>query len=666
MSRKTTVSTPAITRRDFINGVLVSGATGIMEGQARAAGTAGIAPPARTGMRGSHPGAFEAAHALRDGTVPAHRIRKTGEVYDLVIVGGGLSGLSAAHFFRKYAGADKKILIIDNHDDFGGHAKRNEFSVDGARMVLNGGTLEVESPERYNQWARMILDDIGVDLDRYLKENAPNESLYSSHGMGPGLFFDQETWHADTLVRSAVGTENCLNAHALQHAPLSRHARADLMRLLSARQPDYLHGRSVAEKKKFLASISYPDYLSNWAKVDPSILWFFRKAGSGVFCVGSDTLPALFAWTLGLPGFSGLGLGDVPEGLLADLPGGQHGRQKESGHSVHFPDGNATLARLLVASLIPAATKAHTQEDMATATFDYAALDRARSNVRLRLGSMVMNVAHDGAPDQARQVSVLYTAAGDGSPTQYHQVQARQVVMACWNMFIPYLVPTLPETQKKALAYGVKGPIVYVNVALRNWRAFEKLGVSEIRCPGMYFDEISLAEPAALGGLSLPSDPDRPIVIRMIKTFSVPGLSKREQYRAARGMLLGISFETFEHEIRNQLQRVLGAGGFDATRDIAAITVNRWPHGYAYTYNSLYDPAEWVFTETQTRPCVVGRQLFGRIAIANSDAAASPHTDAAFLEAHRAVTELLDAGQYPFVPTVPGNAADTHTNEGKM
>ncbi len=652
---------PAISRRDFVSGVLVSSAVAgcsSMPAGAAAADEHDVPPPWRTGLRGSHPGSFEAAHALRDGAIPAHRIGETGEIYDLVVVGGGLSGLAAAHFFRKYAGADSTILIVENHDDFGGHAKRNAFEVDGQELVLNGGTLEIESPQRYNQWAAMVLADIGVDLAAYRRENSPLSGLYEKLGLKSSLFLNHEIWGQDGLVREAPDATGdgwrYISRSSLSTSPLTARARADLIRITAEHQPDYLAGHDNAAKKKILATISYPDYLRRIANVDPDAVNIFSKAGAGVFCVGGDALPALFAWVMGYPGFSGLGLGDIPDGLLSDLQGGQHGRQKQSEETVHFPDGNATLARLLVAHLIPGVTRARTQDETGTAEFRYDALDLPGQNVRIRLSTMALHVAHDGTPDTAGTVSVFLSAAGDASPKEFRRVRGRQVVMACWNMVIPYVIPELPAPQKEALAYGVKGPIVYANVVLRNWKAFRKLGVSEITCPGMYFEEIDLAETASLGDLHASTDPDRAIVVRMIKTFGMPGLSKRDQHRAGRSLLLATTYEQFEREIRNQLQRILGPAGFDEKTDIAAITVNRWPHGYAYTYNSLYDPPDWVFTETSARPCVTARQPFGRIAIACSDAGASPHTDAAFEQAHRAVTELLERRTFPFVSATPG------------
>lgn len=654
----------SITRRDFVNGVLVaSSGLGVSQCYAPSA-DAGAAPftppPERTGLRGSHPGAFEAAHALRDGTLKVEDIPASGEHYDLIVIGGGLSGLAAAHFFQKYAGKDKTVLIVENHDDFGGHAKRNEFDVDGHKLVLNGGTLELESPSRYNRWAQMILDDMGIDLAAFRQESNPYKNLYAAQGMNAGLFFDKESWEKDVLVSKSPPSKEewaFLSPESLARAPMTAEARRDVTRLLSETQPDYLAGHSDAQKKRLLATISYKDYLLHHAKVDPSVVWIFQKAGSGVFCVGADALPALFAMNMGYPGFSGLKLPNLPLGLLADLPGGQHGRQIDPESTVHFPDGNATLARLLIASLIPDTTSARTQDEIATATINYAALDRPGQSVRVRLSTLGLHVAHDGAADQAQSVSVICAPAGQPHPSHVTRIQGGQVVMACWNMIIPYVVPSMPEVQKEALSYGVKGPIVYTNVALKNWNAFKALGVSRISCPGMFFEDIELAEPVASGGLKPSTSPDHPIVVRLIKTLGQPGLPKRDQHRAGRAQLLATSFETFEAAIRDQLNRVLGPGGFDADRDIAGITVNRWPHGYAYTYNSLYDPLDWVFTETDRRPCVVGRQPFGRIAVANSDASASPHTDAALQEAHRAVIELLDHEAFPFVSTTSGPSA---------
>ena len=642
----------AITRRDFVNGVGIALTGAMFAGHsAWAAAASGPAapldpyPPRRTGMRGSHPGSFEVAHQMRDARAwDLGSAIDSNESYDLVVVGGGISGLSAAHFFLKRMGGNARVLVLDNHDDFGGHAKRNEFEYNGRLMALNGGTLNIESPLRYNAPAQELLRDLGIDLPRYVAANAKNRTLYDSLGLREAYFFDRETWGHDRLLVGSPGEGSGFTAKFLGQSPLTEAAKRDLQRLYDPQQPDYLAGSSDADKKLQLARMSYHDYLLKVAKVDASLLWFFARATEGWYCAGPDAVPALFAWNDGLPGFDGLGLQPPPQGTLEDLPGGQHGRQRMDGGGgeIHFPDGNATVARLLVRSLIPDAIPGSTMDDVGAARVDYSWLDRENQRARIRLNSTVVQVEHDGDPAQAREVKLAYVRDG-----KTYRVRGRACVMACWNMFIPYLVPTLPPAQKEALSYNVKRPIVYTSVALRNWHSFHKLGVSHINTPGMYHSEVSLSEAASLGGLQHPQTPDEPIVVHMERTPCVPGQPIKLQHRLGRAELLATSFETFERSIREQLTRVLGPGGFKAADDILAITVNRWPHGYTYSYNSLYDPLDWVFTSTPSRPNVVARQPFGLISIANADAAASPHTDAAILEAHRAVIEVLDRRAMP-------------------
>ncbi|MBI3400554.1 MAG: NAD(P)-binding protein [Acidobacteria bacterium] len=661
-----------ITRRDFLNGVgLAVGGSLLAPELARALAVeqdfapeqaADYYPPTRTGMRGSHDGSFEVAHRLRDtaqwddrGTIG------TGESYDLVVVGGGLSGLAAAHYFIKQVGRSAKVLVLDNHDDFGGHAKRNEFSYNGRTLALNGGTLNIESPLRYNLPSRELLHDVGIDLDRFVAANGANRDLYRSFGLnGSALFFDRETWGVDKLVvrKSATadggrggggGRGAMYTPESLAEMPLSAQARLDMVRI-NGPLPDFMPGLSSAEKKVRLARMSYQDFVLNIVKADKQVLWFYQNTGAGNFCVGIDALPALFGWQMGLPGFQGMNLEPTPNGVLADLPGGQHGRQNGSGGggAIHFPDGNATIARLLVRWLLPDAVPGTTMEDVGAARVKYGLLDRDGQAARIRLNSTVVNVKHDGNPSAAKETIVSYVRGG-----KTYQVRGRACVMACWNMFIPALAPELPAKQKEALAFGVKGPLVYTSVAVRNWTAFQKIGASNINSPTMYHTGVSLAEAVSLGDLHHPQAPGEPIVLHLTRYPSAPGKPRKEQHRIGRADLLATTFETFERKIRDQLSRTLSAGGFEPARDIIAIAVNRWPHGYAYTYNSLYDPLEWVFTSTDARPCVVGRQPFGLITIANSDAAASPHTDAAFLEAHRAVQEVLQRRAMPLLSAAP-------------
>jgi len=270
-------------------------------------------------------------------------------------------------------------------------------------------------------------------------------------------------------------------------------------------------------------------------------------------------------------------------------------------------------------------------EDIVTARMNYAALDAAGSPVRIRLNSTAVRVRHIGDPATASSVAVSYVSNGKG-----HRVRADRVILACWNMVIPYLCPEMSSAQRQALAYGVKVPLVYTNVLLRNWSALKNLGVGTVYCPTSYFSEVDLDYPVSIGNYHYPSSPEQPCVLRLERVPCKPGLPAKAQYRAGRAELFTTPFATFEHQVRDQLGRMFGAGGFDAQQDILGITVNRWPHGYAYSYSTLFDP-EWPEGKA---PHILGRQRFGRIAIANADSGAEAETSIAIAEALRACREL--------------------------
>jgi spermidine dehydrogenase len=621
-----------IARRDFLNGA-VAATTGtslaamISSGPAKASAAAqdrpGYYPPALAGMRGSHPGSFEAAHRLRDGAITLPPVTSGTEQYDLVIVGGGISGLSAAYFYRA-ARPSARILILDNHDDFGGHAKRNEFVLDGRMALLNGGTLEIDSPRPYSVVAAGLLKRLGIVPTRLEKDCAKPE-FYKSLGLGRAVFLDRETFGADKLVAERDGVSW---AERLIDTPLPPRVQADIARIYEARL-DYLPGLTSDEKKAQLARISYRDYLVNVTKADPGVVPFFQAMTHGEWGVGIDAVGALEVWPFHFPGFQGLGLEPGPAPHMGFTAAGYASGGSDT---FHFPDGNASIARLLVRSLLPAVLPGHTAEDVVTARADYAQLDQPGASTRIRLSSTVLRVANLGPTATPDGVAVTYKREGE-----WTTVRGASCVLACWNMMIPYLCPNLPDRQKEALRSLVKTPLVYTSVALKNWRAFVNLGISQVYSPGCYHSSFRLNPTVDIGGYQSPRSPDEPMLVHMTRTPCQPGLDQRAQNRAGRADLLATSFETFERNIRDQLSRTLGPGGFDPAQDIMAITVNRWPHGYAYEYNPLFDP-DW---DDPDQPHVVGRQPFGRITIANSDSGAGAYTDSAIDQAHRAVGEVL-------------------------
>jgi spermidine dehydrogenase len=619
-----------ISRRDFLNGVgLVLGGSALSSARSSLSPKEGkefapekdpnYYPPALEGMRGNHDGTYTYAHQLRDGDFweSVGQPERTGERYQLVVVGGGISGLAAAYFYRRQAGGNARILILDNHDDFGGHAKRNEFRVGNRLLLSNGGTQSIEDPSSYSKVAKELLVELGVEVRRFYKDY--DQRLYA--GLGTACFFDRETFGEDRLV-PGMGTRPW--KEFLEKTPLSESARRDIERVYTEKV-DYLAGLSRAEKRARLEKISYANFLTQICKVDKAALPFFQTYTQDLFAVGIDAVSALGCWenpddygAISYPGFDGLDLGGV---------------KAEDPYIFHFPDGNASVARLLVRSLIPGSVPGTTMEDVVTARADYSRLDRAESAARIRLNTTVVRVRHLGSAASAKNVEIVYLRGG-----RLQTVVADHCVLACFNTMIPYLCPDLPARQKEALHYGIKEPLVYTHVALRDWRAFQKLGVRQIVSPGSYHCFTMLDFPVSIGDYQFPSNPDDPMILFMLRTPCKPGLPRREQYRLGRVELSLTSFADFERKIRDQLARMLGPSGFDAARDIQGITVNRWAHGYAYEYDTLSDP-RWA---EQERPCVIGRKRFGRISIANSDAAARAYTDAAIDEAYRAVQEVVE------------------------
>jgi spermidine dehydrogenase len=612
---------PGIDRREFIGGVA---AATVLASATRCA-VAGVAPqavptaepatdypPALTGLRGQYPGSFEMAHAARDGEFGGPLTAEdTGERYDLVVVGGGISGLSSAYFFHQALGADRKVLILDNHDDFGGHAKRNEFHHDGRMYLAFGGTMSIETPFPYSYTAKTLIADLGIDVASY--EKHLNKDVYS--GLESGVFFDREHFNGDRLV-AGVGTKPWPTIFA--EAPLSPRVRADLIRL-HTESVDYLPGLSQSEKIDTLKRVSYQEYLLKHARLLPESLAYF--AGTSFRNnMRVDTCPAYTAFRYGAIGFAGA---QLPADPIYD----------ETKYNFHFPDGNATIARLLVSRLVPGVFPGQqSMESIVTAPADYRALDHAGQPTRIRLKSTVVRVEHLGGVTNPSGVRVVYSQNG-----RARQVVADNVVLACFNNIIRFIVPSLPDDQKKALAYASKVPLYYTNVLIRNWESWKRLGVKEILAPNGYYSFSMLNIPVSLGEYKCPTDPREPMVVWMVRNPNKPGLSRKEQQRVGRAEMLATSFDQIERETRSQLDRMLGAGGFDARRDILALTVNRWAHGYAYSYDTLGDPD----MPDAERPHIFGRRAFGRIAIANADAGAAAFTNVAIDQAQRAVQDCL-------------------------
>jgi len=471
----------------------------------------------------------------------------------------------------------------------------------------------------WSDTATGLLRDLGVDVTRF--DTAFDHKLYSGLGLSRGTFFAREAFARDVLVAgdpSAPPGEGAAAAGPSRAAfiaavPLSDAGKAQLAALYESKR-DPLAGKSVEEKRTILAATSYRDFLVTLWGCSEEVANCFQGRTLSFFALGADSVAAADAFELGYPGFQAMGLST------------EHGDAYAEPYIYHFPDGNASIARLLVRALIPGVAPGHTMEDVVLAPFDYGKLDDSANAVRIRLDSTVLNVKRAG-----QSVEVGYWREG-----KLHRIAANHVVLACFNMIIPHIMPELPEPQRDALAQNVKAPLVYSNVVIRNWQPFARLKVHDITAPMSFHSRVRLDFPVSLGGYAHPRDPDQPICLHMEHIPGAPnqGHDARTQFRIGRMALLDMTFADFETKIRDDLDRMLGAGGFSSARDIAAITVNRWSHGYGYVANSLFDPDDYDAVLTRAR------QPAGRVTIANSDSAGDAYAHLAIDAAARAVGEL--------------------------
>ena len=607
-----------IARRDFINGTLMAAGASMLPFKSTSQAVMAALkpeyyPPALTGLRGSHPGSNEHAHsqALTKKTDwgPTTDLK---EEYDLVVVGGGLSGLSAAYFYQQKHGRDKKVLILDNHDDFGGHAKRNEHTIGGDTLLGEGGSESFEYPHEFSETVLNLLNDLGVNMDRF--KTAYDTDFFKRHNLGAVTYFNKRIFGEDKVVKhpycnypnyvEGLQGAKLSSKEAAQQAPLSDSGKEQLLRVLNGG----LHLLKVPkeELQNYTRTHFYFDYLKNALGVnDPGVLRMARHSGLDWGSTGTELMSIATARSCGALGFAPVAVFD-----------------EDNPYIHHFPDGNAGVARALVKWLIPGVAKGSNAEDLVLAKFNYAELNKSNNMVRIRLNSTVVNVEHGNEPRSSSDVLVNYI-----NDNKSYQVHARGVVMACYNMIIPHIVSGLPEEQSAALKLQGKNPLQYTTVGLRNWRAMKEMGIGVAMSPGNMHQAVLMDFPVSMGGYEYTSTPDDPCVIQMISCpYGKFGEPRREQFREARYRMLGLQFKDYEQEIRSHLSGMFPRELFDFDRDVASISVNRWAHGY-----SNGGPGD------STR---IGRQPFGRITIANSDSAPGSDAKTAMMMAHRAVNEL--------------------------
>ncbi|HXC86851.1 MAG TPA: NAD(P)-binding protein [Candidatus Cybelea sp.] len=630
----------SITRRDFLGSALLASGASALNGlnPAQILATAGAFSAADaqadwTGYGGvgeysrSNGNAFavmEVGHKMRDGAyepLPPDTI-ETGETYDCVIVGGGISGLAAALFFQRKAGKDKTCLILENHPIFGGEAKQNEFEVDGKRLVAHQGSAIYLVPYPYSFIARFY-DSIGLHTPKLTYQRwsgtgpemtlgrTPYDSAGLSHGQY-GFWFGAEfgqdpgLWLVDPVGKKMEG------------APLSPAARRELLRWFSGAaadeskfDPPKYEGDEISRK---LDAISLEQHMmERYGLSRETIRTFLSPVEGGGSGLGPDALSAFSEYA-------------------ADL---LHPWDDGSGEVVQmFPGGNTTIARLMVKALLPGSIDGpEGVEGVSRGAVNFAALDARGSTARVRLSSTAVSVRHDGDPAKASALSIAY--AKDG---KVFSVKARSAVMAGGSWTAKHIIKDLPEAQRSAYAQFYRSPCMMANVAVRNWRFLQKMGITGCRWfrgIGNYFD---VRRQAVCGGVEPTITPDAPIVLTLKVLYSYPGYSTEEQGHRGRGEMITTPFREYERRIRQQFTDMFRAAGFRAEQDIAGIVLNRWGHAYLTP-----QPGFFFGSNGQRAPRDVLRAApFGRIAFANTDLAGAMDHRYSILEAHRAVGQLLD------------------------
>jgi len=632
-----------ITRRDFINGALIAAGSAMLPLSSKIyAGNSPESlyyPPSLTGLRGSHPGSNTHSHARAwTGKADWGTTTPLDDTYDLIVVGGGISGLAAAYFYQQKHGKDKKVLILDNHDDFGGHAKRNEHTVDGQLRLGHGGSQSIVEPKHGSKEVHALLQDIGVDLKRF-DNGAYDKNFYKRNNLGAVTYFDKATFGQDKIVKhpfcnypnyveGMMMHDKLTNEEAAQQAPLSEKGKEQLLRVLNGG----LHaitvpkdqvindtetpaafgykadtvGVSEAQLQNYIENTSYFDYLTNTLGVDdPKVLEMARNSALDWASSSTEIMTIAQAKFAGAMGFAPKAVFDT-----------------ENPYIYHFPDGNASVARSLVKKMIPKVAVGRNTEELLLSKFKYEELDKSSNAVRVRLNSTVVNVKHAGKPEDSTEVFVNYIF-----DNKSYQVKGKNVVMACYNMMIPHIVSDLPAEQEAALRLQTKAPLVYTSVGLRNWRAIKEMEVGMAMSPGNMHQTVYMDFPVSMGGYDYTKTPDSPCVLQMISCpYGEFGAPRNEQYSQARHKMLGLQFSDYEQEIRAHLGGMLPKELFDFDRDVESITVNRWGHGY-----TVAGPGDSV---------IKGRQPFGRISIANCDSGGGADAKTAIDMAFRAVNEL--------------------------
>ena len=610
-----------MTRRDYLNSTLLASGSILLSGLSPRDllakddwdGYGGIGDYARS--NGNTFDVLTDGHKIRDHAFqPFHgSVIETGEEYDCVIVGGGISGLAAGLFFARQAGPRASCLIIENHGVFGGEARRNEFLVEGRRLIAHQGSA-MFFPPLDGTFLAAFYDSIGIDSSQFKyqawmghdPEIPLGRTSYLQGGSNCGFFFGAKfgqsngLWLIDPWGKKLAG------------APVSESVRRELIAVHAAKPvlPQH-HGDDVS---RHMDSITLEQHLmESYGISRQTVRSFLSPVTGGGSGLGADALSAYAEYAA-----------DVL------LP------WKYDAGAQMFPGGNAGVARHLMKALIPDAIPGPvTLANVCQSPIQFATLDRQGQPTRVRLRSTVVAVQHDRsrAPESSKSVRIVYLQGG-----KLYSIKARAAIMAGGNWTTKHIVLDLPEAHRKAYAQFHRAPCLMANVALRNWRFLYKLGISECQWFEGVGNYMALRKMATFGAVSPEISPDSPVVVTLKILFSSAGLPIQEQVTRGRAELFSTPYRDYEHRIVEQFTAMFSSSGFEAPRDIAGIILNRWGHAYLSP-----QPGFFFGTDGQPGPGEFLRNHpFGRIAFANSDLGGIMDHRTSILEAQRAVGQVMD------------------------
>jgi spermidine dehydrogenase len=621
-----------ISRRDFVNGALI-GVGAALLGAAAPGCTAKPKPVAMpndpwTGYggvgdyavsNGNVASVRDAAHLIRDGLTDSmmRDVEDIDEEYDMVIIGGGFSGIGAAYQFHKQHGDTRRCLILENHPVFGGEAKQNEFEVDGYRLYGPQGSNDFGPPEKDSEsLIARIYRDTGLPFEfDFVMQDASKTRVVAPLENYYGVYWEEEIYDTGYFVGEDADIPWVVNPRhdGLARLPWSDKFKAELNRAFEDKDIYY----TGDDLDRWLDSMSYKELLEDVMGYSPEVTKYLDPIiAISMGGVGADVYSAYSAKLLELPGTQ------AKYEIDADRKPGAYS----------FPGGNTGIFRHIVKYLIPDSIRGgNSFEEILYNPINFSALDRPENSLSIRLNATAIDVNHSGSVEKPDHVNVSYYQDG-----KVKKIKAKSVVMSIGGWVARNIVSDMPEHIVEAYKQFYHSPILVVNVALRNWRFLDEIGISAGRWFEGFGGFFSIRRPMKTGKSTQPYDPEKPMVMTFYVPFNNPGHPIEVQGVIGRAELLSKSYRDYEKEIIGQMTRMFSTYGFDAGQDIAGIVLNRWGHAYISP-----QPGFHFGKDGNDAPKDIVKRGFGRIQFGHSELSGYMSHTRALNEGARAAREAM-------------------------